>query len=316
MLLLGLALVAEFAQAGNFGKIVGTVKDKRSHEALVGANVVLVGTTQGAVTDTRGKYVILDVSPGSYTVRISYVGYATLEIKDVNIVQDFATEINGDLPEQSIELGQVVEVVAVRPLIQKEVSASAVTVSAEDLRNRPIESIQSAITTSAGVVGYQGQNYVRGSRATEVAYVVDGVPLSSPITGSLMTDINKNAVEEMVLMTGGFSAEYGNAMGGVVNLTTKDGGSTLAGSLRYKTDKASSGTEYYQNNNIWDMTFGGPIYEDIRFFMTGYLSLHDMNPQPQVYAPDGTNLGRHPHEGYQEYRTNAKLPSPSCRASN
>jgi outer membrane receptor protein involved in Fe transport len=298
------------AEAGTFGKLVGRVTDQATGEGLVGATVHLLSTSLGAPTDADGNYVILNVSPGSYTLRITFVGYTTVEIKEVKVIQDMATEINVPLSQRTLELGQMVEVVAQRPLVQKEVSASAVTISSDEFRNRPIESVQALVNTSAGVVAFQGGTYIRGSRSTDVTYLVDGVPLTNPISGTLMNDVSKNAVEEVVLMTGGFSAEYGNAMGGVVNVTTKEGGPSYSGALRYKTDKLSSGSQYYQNLNIVDLSIGGPIYSDVRFFFDGFLNSNDMTPGRGVIAPDGTNFGRHPHQGYQEYRTNAKLTIP------
>ncbi len=307
-----LVMLCSFHMAfgGEYGKIIGRVTNKETGEPLIGANILILGTTLGAMTDADGRYVLLNVLPGTYSLRISFIGYTSLEMTDVKVVQDLTTEINAGLPERIIELDEVITIVAGRPLIHKEVSGSIVNITSEEFRNRPIESIQSVINTSAGVVTFQGQTFIRGSRSTDIVYIVDGVPLTNPITGTLMSNISKNAVEEIVLMTGGFSAEYGNAMGGVVNVSTKEGGSILSGSLRYKTDKLSSSSQFYQNLNIWDATLGGPIYEDIRFFLTGYLNLRDMNPQRKVLAPDGTNLGRHPHEGFQEYRTLAKLTIP------
>ncbi len=312
--LLLLAVILDFpvgdsAMAGTFGKVVGRVIDKTSGEPIVGATTQLLGTSLGAATDADGNYTILNVTPGTYTLRTTYVGYTGVETKGIKVIQDLATEINVLMTPGVLEI-DMVEVVAQRPLVQKEVSGSAVVISSNEFRNRPIESIQSVINTSAGVVSYQGGTYIRGSRATDVTYIVDGVPLTNPISGSLMNDISKDAVEEVVLMTGGFSAEYGNAMGGVVNVTTKEGGSSFSGSLRYKTDKLSSASQFYQNLNVVEFSIGGPIYDNIRFFFDGFVNSRDMNVQRSALAPDGTNFGRHPHEGYQEYRTNAKVTVP------
>jgi outer membrane receptor protein involved in Fe transport len=303
-------LVSDVSEAGTFGKVVGRVTDKANNEALVGATARLLGTSLGTVTDHDGNFVILNVTPGTYTVRITFVGFTGIDMKEVRVIQDLATEVNVELTQRTLELKDVVEVIARRPLVQKEVSASAITISADEFRNRPIESIQAVINTSAGVVSSEGGTYIRGSRSTDVAYVVDGVPLTNPISGSFMTDVSKNAVEEVVLMTGGFSAEYGNAMGGVVNVTTREGGARYAGALRYKTDKLTSGSQYYQNLNVLNLSLGGPVYNDIRFFFDGFLNSRDMSVQREVLAPDGTNLGRHPHDGYQEYRINSKLSVP------
>ncbi len=296
--------------AGTKGKITGRVTDKESGEALPGANVVLVGTSLGTATDADGQYFILSVPIGTYSLKVSYMGYNSVNVSNVKVIQDLVTEVNIDMDATVLEVGKAVEIVAERPLVHKEVSASTQVISSEEFENRILESIESVINTSTGVTDYQGRTYIRGSRWTEVNYTVDGMSLTNPITGGMITDVNKNAVEEIVLQTGGYSAEYGNAMGGVVNVVTKEGGSKLAGSLRYKTDNLSSGSQFYRNANIWDGTLGGPIWKDIRFFLTGYLNLRDMNPQRKVSAPDGTNLGRHPHEGSQEYSTNIKFTVP------
>jgi hypothetical protein len=296
--------------AGTKGKIVGTVIEKGSKNPLPGANVSLEGTTLGAMTDKDGHYFILNVPIGTYSLKVTYMGFNPVIVNNVKVIQDMVTEINVDLEPVVLEVGETIEIVAERPLIHKEVSASVQTISSEQFENRILESIQSVINTSTGVASYQGETYIRGSRWTEVNYTVDGLSLTNPITGGIITDINKNAVEEIVLLTGGYSAEYGNAMGGIVNVVTKEGGPKLEASLRYKTDKLSSGTQFYRNANIWDVTLGGPVWKDIRFFLTGYLNLRDMNPQREVIAPDGTNLGRHPHEGFQEYRTNFKVSFP------
>ena len=292
--------------AGTKGKIVGTVTEKDTGKPLPGANIVLVGTLLGAMTDVDGNYYILNVPSETYSLTISYIGYSLVTVKNVKVIQDIVTEINVEMESRAIDIGAV-EIVAERPLIHKEVSSSTRTLSSEEFKNLIVESVGAVVNTSAGVTS---GSYIRGSRWTEVNYMVDGLSLTNPISGGMITDINKNAVEEIVLQTGGFSAEYGNAMGGVVNVVTKEGGSEYSGNLRYQTDKVNSGSQYYQNSNIWDFTFGGPLIKKGRFFITGYLNTRDMNPQRKVIAPDGTNLGRHPHEGFQEYRTNFKYSLP------
>jgi len=296
--------------AGTKGKIAGMVLEKESGQALPAANVILEGTNLGAMTDKDGQFFIINIPSGNYALKVTFMGFTPVIVNNVKVIQDLTTEINVEMEQVVLDVGNAIEVVAERPLIHKEVSSSAHTISSEQFENRIFESIQSVVNTSAGVANYQGQTYIRGSRWTEVNYMVDGLSLTNPITGGWIADINKNAVEEVVLLTGGYSAEYGNAMGGVVNVVTKEGGSSIEGSLRYKTDKLSSGSQFYRNANIWDFTLGGPVWRDIRFFVTGYSNLRDMNPQRKVIAPDGTNLGRHPHEGYQEYRTNVKLSIP------
>lgn len=301
-----IVFISTMAYGGTKGKITGNVTEKSTGKPLPGANLVLVGTMLGSITDLDGHYYIINIPSGNYSLTVSYIGYRVVSVRNVEIIPDITTEINVEMESEAIDIG-VVEVVAQRPMIHKEVSSSTRTLSSEEFKNLVVQSVSAVVNTTAGVAS---GSYIRGSRWTEVNYMVDGLSLTNPISGGMITDVNKNAVEEIVLQTGGFSAEYGNAMGGVVNVVTKEGGSEYSGNLRYQTDKLSSGSQFYKNANIWDITFGGPLIKNSRFFITGYLNTRDMNPQRKVIAPDGTNLGRHPHEGYQEYRTNFKYTQP------
>lgn len=299
-------LISTMALAGTKGKIVGKVIDKDTGKPLVGVNIIVEGEGLGAATDLDGGYYIVNVRSGTYSLKFTFIGYTPVTVKNVDVVQDMSTVINVEMAPEVL-IGEAVEVVAERPLFRKEVSSSTTTLSSEEFENLIVESVGAVVNNTVGVVS---GSYIRGSRWTEVNYMVDGLSLTNPISGGIITDINKNAVEEIVLQTGGFSAEYGNAMGGVVNVITKEGGPEYSGSLRYKTDKINAGSQLYKNANIWDFTFGGPVIKDSRFFLTGYLNTRDMNPQRKVIAPDGTNLGRHPHDGFQEYRLNFKYTLP------
>ncbi len=310
LIALMLGLTAGEVQAGVYGRIRGAVTDKKTNQPLVGVTVLVEGTSLGSTTDLNGQYVIIKVPPGVYTMRFSYVGYSATEVRDVAVVQDNTTQIDVALEEKTLNLKGVVVEVARNPLVRQDVSASQVTVSSGDIQNRPIESIRSVLSTLPGITSYNGQLYVRGSRATDIRYFMDGVPVTNPINNSLMTDFNKDAVQDVVVQTGGFSAEYGNALGGIVNLTTRDGGPNLSGSLRYETDRPLASSEFYNNSNIWDATFGGPLFGQARFFLAGYLNTQDMSAGRRVITPTGVNLGRRPHDGSQNYRANAKLTFP------
>ncbi len=100
------------------GKLRGRVTDKQTSEALIGANVLIEGTTFGAATDLNGEYIILSVPPGLYTVKISYVGYASLSVTNVRVSSNLTTTEDFQLSSSAVQV-QAVEVIAERPLIQR-----------------------------------------------------------------------------------------------------------------------------------------------------------------------------------------------------
>ena len=105
------------------GKLVGTVVQKSDNAPAVGVNIIIVDTYLGAASDERGKFVILNIPPGSYSVRADAIGFAPVIVKDVRITTAQTTEINISLEESVVE-GQEVTVLAERPLVQKDLTAS------------------------------------------------------------------------------------------------------------------------------------------------------------------------------------------------
>ncbi|MDH3251310.1 MAG: TonB-dependent receptor [Ignavibacteria bacterium] len=252
------------------GKISGTVTDKETKEVLVGANVAIEGTTLGAATDINGEYSILNVPVGVYSIRVTFVGYATQRVSNVRVSSDLTTSLDISVSSEAVTM-EMVEIVAERPLINKDYTNTLTVKSSEEINNLPIRGISNVVGLQASVVQNEGNNllYVRGGRATEVSYVVDGVPVNNPLSGvagNSFSGINQNNVEELKIQTGGFNAEYGTAMSGVVNLNTRSAGARYTASAEFVTDAIAGsnklGSEKSFGYNIGNLTVGGPIVPD------------------------------------------------------
>lgn len=217
-LLLLLCSSTLLAANGTTGKIAGTVTDSRTNEKLFGVNITLEGTTIGATTDAEGYYSIINVPPGTYRVRASYVGYAPTVIANVRVDIDQTTTINVALTEQVIS-GQEVIVVAQRPVVQKDVSSSRANISSGEISALPVTQVISVVGLQAGVQGME----VRGSGSDQVAFMVNGFTLRDERDNSPYTAISVLAVQNIQVQTGGFNAEYGNIRSGIVNATTSEG---------------------------------------------------------------------------------------------
>lgn len=264
-----LLLVPGLMFAGTTGKIKGKVTDKESKESLVGASVSVVGTSYGAASDVNGEYTILNVPAGVYTVKATYVGYSVISVSKVTVNSDFTTDINLAMSSEAVALGGV-EIVAQRPLINKDYTNTTTIKSADDINELPIRGVTNVVGLQASVVQNEGSNllYIRGGRSSEVAYLIDGVSVNNPMSGNAsqaFTNVNQNNVEELQMQTGGFNAEYGSAMSGLVNLNTKSGGSKYTVSAEVATDamqKANIGDNGGWGFNVYNLSVGGPIVPD------------------------------------------------------
>lgn len=273
LLLLVLLLIPGLVFAGTTGKIKGKATDRDTKEALVGANLTLEGTSYGAATDINGEFTILNIPAGVYVLRAAFVGYAPVRVSEVRVNADFTTTLDVALISEAVQLGQV-EIVAEKPLIRADYTNTTKIKSAEEIANLPIRGVTNVIGLQASVVQNEGTNllYIRGGRASEVAYVVDGVSLNNPLSGTAsnaFTNINQNSVEELQIQTGGFNAEYGSAMSGVINLNTKEGGARYSLSAEAVSDafmsgfkRQSVGKEDGWGYNLFNIALSGPVIPD------------------------------------------------------
>jgi len=217
-----LVFLVQTVFGGTTGKLAGRVTDKDKNEPLIGANVMVVGTTLGAATDLDGNYYVLQVPPGTYSIRFTMIGYQSLVINDVRVKVDLTTTINGALVESVVGLEEVV-VQAERAMIQTDVTYSQANISSEEVDLLPVEEFQDVIALQAGVVVTGGDIHVRGGRGGEISYMVDGITVTDPYNAGVAIEIENNAIQELQFISGTFNAEYGQAMSGIVNIVTKDG---------------------------------------------------------------------------------------------
>ncbi len=295
LLVVGL-LVPGLTLAGTTGKVAGVVKDRKTGEPVPGANVALVGAggsvVTGAVTDLKGNYAILNVLPGTYSVKCTFIGYREIVIRNITALVDFTTAVDFAIESEAIQLGQAVEVVATRPLVQRDQTGSVRFAGIEDIKNMPLRGYEAVTALQAGVTDFGGAGlYVRGGRQEEVAYFVDGFSQQDPLTGVSRTSINNNAIDQVNIFVGGFNAEYGRAMSGVVNVVTKEGGKNYSGTFEAVTDEPTSRgwlkTPSYGYNNF-DGALSGPLVPN-NDRITFYLSAErrdreDRSPKANVGA--------------------------------
>ena len=249
------------------GKIKGKVVDAGSGEPLVGANVVVVGTSMGAATNVSGEYTVLNIPSGTYTMKTSYVGYQTISLSNVRVINDLTTDANFQLPSEGVTVGTV-EIVAERPMINKNATNAVRIIDGEFFSKIPGRGLNLAIATQPGVVlGGANNNsiFIRGGRADEVGFRIEGVGVNDIMFGGRAVSVTAEAVEQVQVQAGGFNAEYGGANAGIVQTQLRTGGadrwnaSLIAETDRYVAfNKSALGGNSYGYSDFTG-TLGGPV---------------------------------------------------------
>ena len=267
---------------GTTGKIAGHITDKQSGEGLPGANVQIEGTSLGAATDLNGDYTILNVPPGLYTVTVTFIGYQKVRVKEVRVNIDFTTRIDQVMNASAVEMAAV-EVYGERnPLVRQDLTNTLVAFTSEKIEALPVDQISQVISLQAGIVrDNDGALHIRGGRSNEIAYHVNGISINNPFSNNQGVGLATNAVEEVSVSAGTFSAEYGDALSGVVNFVTKDGGPKYHASLRAWTGDHFTNKDgiFFNandhdvfNNERFEWTFSGPVPifgKKVTFFSSG-----------------------------------------------
>lgn len=242
------------------GTVQGTIQDAKTGELLPGVNVILKGTYYGAASDFNGKYSINNVSPGTYTLEVSFIGFKTMQFTGIKVNPGANTKLDIKLEETVLTLEQDVVVVGDKPLVDVEETQTKKTLSKEDIELSKVENVTDLLTQQVGVVQNDNSIHIRGGRAYENAFLLDGVSVQDPLAGTgFGLQLSASALEEMEVITGGFNAEYGQATSGVVNIRTREGGKRFNGYLSYKTDKLGSlENSHVFNQDIYEASLSGP----------------------------------------------------------
>jgi hypothetical protein len=216
------------------GIISGEVRDAVTKRPLLFANISLVGTQIGVVTDDKGYFVIKNIDAGVYQLKFSYIGYLPMIKEDITVNQSRNTSVPVELIPAQIEMKEVNvtggyfqkpidQPISIRSLTQQEIRRSAG--SAEDIF-RVMQSLPGVATAG----GKSAQLIVRGGSPDENLTLLDNIEIYNPIhfarTGESMgivSIINPSLLKGVDFMTGGFPAKYGDKMSSVFEMSLVDG---------------------------------------------------------------------------------------------
>jgi len=218
-----LGSIASFAQAADFGSISGRVTDKHTGHAIPFASVSLPAAKRGGLTDSEGGYTISNVPPGTYEVRVQYLGYKAGSNAAVVVTAGKVTTANFLLEDVVVHEEKQVEVSAERRLVEVKQGATMRSVTANDIQHLAVTTVSDVLQQQAGVSTDAEQIHIRGGRSDETVFVVNGVANRDLVTGqSTAGEINARSVSEVNVATGAYDVRYGNALSGVVEIKLKE----------------------------------------------------------------------------------------------
>ncbi len=314
-LLLGslLLLAALPLQAGTTGTLAGRVIDAGG-KPVVAATVLVTGTRLGAYTDAEGKFLILNVAPGTYVVKASRLGFNAVTMSEVVVSADNTMRLDFKMGDTNLKTEEVV-IVAERPPVDLKVTSSQATMTTQEIEELPVQSLDDVVNLQAGVV----DGHFRGGRSGEVQYQVDGVSINNAFDNKSSLNVDRSLLQEVQVISGTFDAEYGQAMSGVVNAVLKQGGEEYKtegeiylGGFRFSDGgnrRRVDATSHLAGTNNFQATLSGPLPSDkTNFLVSGrYYHWEDYVRGLRVYNPSDGFPG-HPDTPFIASGDRAQMP--------
>ncbi len=221
--------------AGAPAMIKGRVVDAETGETLPYTNVYIAGSRIGTIALQDGEFYLAGLRAGTYTVRASYISYS-LGSETVTVAPGEVAEIEFQLDVEAIYVDPIM-VTGERRLIEVELTGSAHRMTSEEMEAMPLDNLVEMIAHQPGVTLQDNEIHVRGGRADDTQFIVDGISVNDPLAGGgYGYSIDPSIINEIEVLTGGFNAEYGQAVSGIVNVSTKEGTDRWSGKVNWKRD--------------------------------------------------------------------------------
>jgi outer membrane receptor protein involved in Fe transport len=262
-----LALFAGPLAAQETGKIQGRVTDAASGQPIVGAQVAIVGSRLGNITNAEGFYFVNNVPADLLDIQAQYIGYQTVTVRQQRVLAGQTTTQNFQLAQAAVAIEGIDVIGETRPLVPRDQVGSKNIVTGDKIDELPVDNVIAIIRGQTGVVttGNKSGFSIRGGRSGEEAVFVDGVLVRNFNSGDSNLTIGTNSLSELDVLTGGFGAEYGEAQSGIINYVTRSGGRTWNGTLSLQTDEIMP-KEWSLGFNRAELAIGGPLIGNLGFF--------------------------------------------------
>ena len=318
MLLLLMALLASafacFAQTET-GQIIGTIQDASGAvvpKVAVGAVNVATGVQRSTVTNSTGVYVLPNLSAGNWEITFTASGFASQK-KIVTV--DVASKLTVDVKLEVGNTSTSVEVSATGVTVNTESQTLSNTIQNQQvtelptLTRNPYDFVATLPNVASDSNSARGTGYaINGMRSSSTNVMLDGVANNDEFTATVGQQVPVDSVQEYAVVTSSFTAEYGRASGGVVNLITKSGTNQFHGSAyEFNRVSALASNSFFNNangqpqgiftRNNFGYSIGGPVVKNKLFFfqntewtrIRSYASQYSVVPTSQLIAASAAN---------------------------
>ena len=264
------------------------------YDASVVATNVETGISRPARTDRDGRYSLTGLPPGSYRVSAAYMSFATQVRNDVALLLGQVVSLDFSLPPAAQEL---IVVLPATPLLEVDRTGVSTVIEGNQIDSLPINGrnfisfaalTPGVVQTERAVPGAEtsGLSFT-GQRSQDNNLMVDGLDNNDRILGSALASLSQESVREFQVLTTAYSAEFGNAVGGVVNIVTKSGTNTRRGDLfLFHRNEHLNAKDYFERFDVfgneidrqkapyrqyqWGGTLGGPLQTDRTFYFVSF----------------------------------------------
>jgi Carboxypeptidase regulatory-like domain/TonB-dependent Receptor Plug Domain len=266
VLLTALAIAPRaWSDGSQSGSIGGTVRDAAGGPlpgAAVTAKSVTSGFTRDTVTAANGSYGIRLLPIGEYAVTVALSGFGKIA---TTVVVETEKNTQFDTQLKMSAISETVNVSAEQPVIDKTQTNTQTTVDSKFTQKLAVgRSYQSVLQLAPGVTGGANPN-VHGALNQENIFLFDGVDTTDTTTGTFGQNFNYEAIQEVNVNTGNFSAEYGRASGGVIQVVTKSGGNEYHGSVKALATNDQWNGQNYQKNQTNGASLERPIFDEVQW---------------------------------------------------
>ncbi|MEZ4412237.1 MAG: TonB-dependent receptor [Gemmatimonadales bacterium] len=309
-----LTMTASALAAQANGAIAGVVRDGQTGAPLANVTVSIEGGRRGNVTDSAGRYRIREVRSATSTIQAVLIGYSPAAKDSVLVRGGGTTIVNLTMQPAAVPVETINVQAASEPVLDPLATATEQKTTGEEMRRLPVSSVTEAISLSAGAVG---QSY-RGGRLGQESFVLDGMGVKNQLdasSNSLGIRVPTSMVTEASLTTNAFSARYGQALSGVVNVVTRDGGDTWRGLAMYESDRLLTGNADFGLDRLL-LQADGPLFAGITFIgvvdATGRLDNDPVSaPAPtDPLDPRSSAVAMLPHNSGEQLDIAGKLAIP------